>query len=144
VKSERGVTLMSLIIYVIVLIIVAVMLAMMTNNFFRNTEILEETSRYAGEFNKFNMYFIEDVKKSTRSYSVTSSEIIFKDGTTYEYRNGEIYRDKVKLCSNITNCMFTKRIETSGGIDKEIINVQIGIDGSNNFEVNNDYVLKYW
>ena len=149
-KRESGITLMSLIIYIILLILVTSMLATMSTMFYKNTGKIEETAKYSGEFNKFNMYFIEDVKKYNNTYNVTSSEVIFKDGTTYAYRknvgeeSGAIYRDHVKICDKITNCVFTKKTDSSTGVYKEIINVQISVEGTDKFEVDNDYVLKYW
>ena len=54
-KKESGVTLMSLIIYMILLVIIAAMLATVSTMFFKNAERLEDKSMYSGEFNKFNM-----------------------------------------------------------------------------------------
>ena len=143
-KKEEGITLMSLIIYITILLIVVTMLATISTMFFKNTNIIEDDTQYSGEFNKFNMYFVEDVKKNSSTYTVNSNEVVFLDGTTYRYEDGAIYRDKVKICTNITKCIFTKRIDNATGTNKEIINVQIGINENNNFETSNDYVLKYW
>ena len=81
-KKENGITLMSLIIYIILMLLVVAMLATMSTMFFKNTKIIEDESKYSGEFNKFNMFFIEDVKKSNSVYSINPREIVFLDGTT--------------------------------------------------------------
>ena len=143
-KSEKGITLMSLIIYILLLIIVVTMLTALYGMFIKNTNLVEENSKYSGEFDKFNMYFIEDVKNHKTTYFVNSDEIVFLDGTSYKYQDQAIYRNKVKICSEVTKCIFSKRTDSSTGIDKEIITVQIGVGQNNNFETTNDYVLKYW
>ena len=145
-KNEKGITLMALIIYIILTLLVVAMLASISTMFFNNTEFLEESSKYAGEYNKFNMYFIEDVKKNNKVYSIseTGNELVFIDGTTYVYQENAIYRDKVKICENITDLLFTKREDNTTGTKKEIVNVQIEINGADSFTADNDYVLKYW
>ncbi|MBP3256349.1 MAG: hypothetical protein J6M60_07720 [Clostridia bacterium] len=143
-KKENGITLMSLIIYIILMLLVVAMLATMSTMFFKNTKIIEDESKYSGEFNKFNMFFIEDVKKSNSVYSINPREIVFLDGTTYAYQNNAIYRDKVKICDNITSCTFSNRTDDMSGVNKEIINVKIEMSGSDTFVADNDYVLKYW
>ena len=145
-KSENGITLMALIIYIVLTLLVVTMLATISTMFLNNTEFLEESSKYTNEFNKFNMYFIEDVKNNKKTYSLSENgkKLVFVDGTTYIYQDNAIYRDKVKICDNITNCVFTKREDNTTGTKKEIINVQMEIAGQETFSSNNDYVLKYW
>ena len=145
-KEEKGITLLSLIIYVIVLTLVTAMLATISNMFFSNTKYITENGKYISEFNKFNMYFIEDVKKNKTIDTITNNEIIFEDGTTYTYQGGEdnsIYRNKVKICTNISYCEFTKEEKEEATITKTIIKVNMIVDSSKLFEVSNEYVLKY-
>ena len=146
-KSNRGITLLSLIIYIIVLTFVVAMLATISDMFFSNTKYITDSGKYISEFNKFNMYFIEDVKNNKNTYEVTDNQIIFEDGTTYTYKtdpdNG-IYRNKVKICTNIAFCKFTKSKKEEETITKNIIQVKMVIKSSKLFEVTNEYVLKYW
>ena len=86
-KSNKGVTLTILIIYVIVLSIVIGVLTNISNNFYANTKYIMDNGKYISEFNKFNMYFIEDVKNNSNIYSITGNEIIFEDGTIYTYKS---------------------------------------------------------
>ena len=143
-KNQKGITLISLIMYIVLLVIVTAMLATVSSMFFSNTKYLTDSSKYASEFNKFNMYFIEDVKNNKDVYSISEKEIIFEDGTVYTYKNQNndngIYRNKIKICSNIGYCGF-KKIEED---NKKIINVHIVVNGSKLFETANNYVLRYW
>lgn len=146
-KSNRGVTLTTLIIYIIVLIIVIGILTTVSNNFYANTKYITDNGKYISEFNKFNMYFIEDVKNNSNIYSITDNEIVFADGTVYNYKSSPdngIYRNKVKICKNVENCQFTKIEEVVNSVNKIIINVTMILDASEAFETSTDYVLKYW
>lgn len=146
-KSEKGITLISLILYIILLVVVVSMLSVMSNLFFSNTRFITNNSKYVSEFNKFNMYFIEDVKNNKDIYKITTNEIIFADGTIYTYNQNPdsgIYRNKVKICNNIEFCEFTSREEKINNINKKIINVKLQISGSRVFVSDNEYVLRYW
>ena len=144
-KGQRGITLISLIITVIILTIVTGMISMMSSNFMSNTKYITDNAKYIAEYNKFNMYFLEDINKNEKIYSVTENELVFMDGTVYTYvsspDNG-IYRNKVKICSNVTNCIFESgQIANS---NKKTVKVRISIDGLESFQSENEYVLKYW
>lgn len=146
-KNERGITLISLIIYIVVMCIVVATLAIISDLFYANTDYIKENSKYVSEYNKFNMYFIEDVKNNKDIYQITDDQIIFEDGTIYTYKgdtDSSIYRNKVKICSNIAYCKFSKTEPIINSITKKVINVHMVIKGSNLFETTNDYVLRYW
>lgn len=144
-KSEKGITLTYLIIYIILLILVVSTLSIVSTHFYSNTKYLMDNGKYVSEFDKFNMYFIEDVKNNKETYSVDTNKIVFEDGTIYTYSEKSIYRNKVELCRNIENCIFSKLEETDdNNFTKKIINVKLSIAGENKFETEINYVLKYW
>lgn len=144
-KSEKGITLISLIIYVVLLLIVVSFLSVVSTHFYSSTKYLMDNGKYVSEFDKFNMYFIEDVKNNTDVYSIETNKIVFEDGTVYTYLNKSVYRNKVEICKNIERCEFSKLEEIdNNNFTKKIINVKIKIAGKNSFETENDYVLKYW
>lgn len=143
-KNNKGVTLTSLIVYIIALIVTIGILSAISRNFYSNVSYITDKGKYISEYNKFNMHFIEDVKNNSDIYSITTNEIILKDGTVYTYKGGQdksIYRNKVKICRNVELCEFTKR-ETQDG--KKIINVHIYMNESDLLELSTDYILKYW
>ncbi len=146
-KSEKGITLITLIVSIIVLIIAVSILTTVSNFFFYNKKYLSENSKNIGEYNKFAMYFIEDCKKNKDTYEVSDDKVIFNDGTIYTYGGAEdksIYRNKVKICKEIEYCKFSKSEETTNNVTKKIINVNIIIKGIKNFVAENQFVLKYW
>lgn len=144
-KSEKGITLTSLIIYVVALILTVGFLSTISTHFYANTNYIMDNGKYISEFNKFNMYFIEDVKNNSEVYSIDQNKIVFADGVTYTYSNGYVYRNKAEICRNIENCSFEQNIQTDeNNFNKNIIQVNMKIKGSNTFETQNEYVLKYW
>lgn len=144
-KSEKGITLTYLIIYIVLLILVVSTLSIVSTHFYSNTKKIMDNEKYVSQFDKFNMYFIEDVKNNKETYSVESNKIVFEDGTIYTYSENSIYRNKVELCRNIEKCIFSKSQETDdNNFTKKIINVKLSIAGENKFETENNYVLKYW
>ena len=145
-NNQKGITLISIIIYIIVLTIVLSTLSVVSSVFFNNLNYITDRGKYISEFNKFNMYFIEDVKNNTDILKINNnkSEIIFDDGTIYTFKDDSIYRNKIKICKNIKNCVFEERQDNNSGITKKIIKVKINIYGLDNLITSNDYVLKYW
>ena len=140
-KSEKGVTLNSLILYIILLTLVIGLLTSISSYFYSNLDYTNETGKTMFQFNKFNMYFIEDVKSNTDIYSIEDEKIVFGDGTVYTFGNGNIYRNKVKICDDIEIIKFSQVANNS---NKEIIKVDMAIKGSTIFNSSNEYVLRYW
>ena len=144
-KSEKGITLTSLVIYIVLLLMVVAILSNVSKYFYSNTSYISDMGKYTAEFNKFNMYFIEDVKNNSNLYSIEQDKIVFEDGTIYTYYENTIYRNKVELCTNINSCEFNKKEEKDkNNFVKQIVNVKMSIRGSKLFESENNYVLKYW
>lgn len=146
-KSNKGITLINLIIYIAVLVLVLGILSSVSSMFFTNVDYIKETSEYVAEYNKFNACFIEDVKNNKNVYQVSKNQVIFEDGTTYSYvGEGEyaIYRNKVKICENIMYCRFSDSKKYVNNTEKHIIHVKMYLKSSKVFETENDYVLRYW
>ena len=153
-KKERGITLVTLIISIIAMIIVIAILSIISENFYSNKKLLIDNSKNVAEYNKFNMFFIEDVKKnSSATIDETDDKVIitFGDRTIYTYVKGQgensdngIYRNKVKICSNISSCHFDIRPQKVNNTEKQIITVEMAIETNGLFITKNDYVLKYW
>lgn len=149
-KSEKGITLTSLVIYVIVATIVISSMAMLSTFFFSNMNLIKDQHEYAPEFNKFNMFFLEDIKIN-KSAEVTDTTITFEDGTKYEYKAAEkaIYRNDKKITEKVESVSFIKNeIAPSEGsthnTTKQTITVNLSIGEKNNFQKEIEYTLKYW
>ena len=145
-KSQKGVTLIALVIYVIVLTIVVSILAMISSFFFSNVNFVKDQANYAPEFNKFNMFFIQDVKNN-KNVTVSENNIKFEDGTEYIFNLDQkaIYRNGKAIAKNVQAAVFTTTTETIRNTTKNIVNVSIAIGNTGAlFTKEIDYVLTYW
>lgn len=144
-KSEKGVTLTSLVIYIIVATIVIGTLSLVSTFFFSNMNLIKDPNDHATEFNKFSMFFIEDAKKN-RTADVQKTKITFEDGTVYEYFSGVIYRNDKKIVEKVEDVDFNSYEYTAENTTttKQIIRVKLTVAGSVNTQNGVEYVLKYW
>lgn len=140
-KSQKGITLMALTIYVIIFMLVIGIVSTITSYFYNNVMGFDETTKSYSEINKFNMYFLQDLKAN----AVISNFI--KDGeenigiTLYNPKNYEtsvykfekdknaIYRNGVLICKNIKNINFEIKDET-----QNILNITIKTEGKKSIE----------
>lgn len=144
-KSEKGITLSSLVIYMIIATAVISSVALLSSNFYSNMYKITEQSNYTPEFNKFSMFFSEDVKNN-KSAEVSSTKVTFEDGTIYEYKAGEkaIYRNKTKISEKLDTINFSTSNVKVNNTTKQIINVKMEIEGVKFAPNGIEYVLKYW
>lgn len=117
-KNQKGITLTSLTIYVIVFMLVIGIVTTLTSYFYKNVMNFDETTKSYSEINKFNMYFLQDIKEK----GVTIQNFIEDDennkiGITlynsnnyetnvYKFENKAIYRNGIVICKNINSIQF--------------------------------------
>lgn len=144
-KSEKGITLSVLVVYITVFMIILTIMSIISSHFYSNIEKVKESHEYISEFNKFSMFFVIDVKRNTEIASITSSTLEFGDGTVYSYKNNAIYRNSEKIARGVTSFAFSESDYTINNFNKKIINVNITL-GNNKEKItrNIDFVLKYW
>ena len=146
-KSEKGITLTSLVIYIMVATIVIATMAIVSSFFFSNINLVSDQDKYAVEFNKFNMFFVNDVKNN-KTAQVQTHKITFEDGTIYEYRaeDKSVYRNGTKVAELVQELTFTAdtyQVENTSTV-KNLIRVSMNIGKRENFQKEIEYVLKYW
>lgn len=144
-KSEKGVTLTSLILYIMVATIVIGTMAVISSDFFSNVDKTKNQNEYAEEFNKFNMFFIQDVKNNN-SAEVSDTQITFNDGNTYIYNSTKknVTRNGTIIAKNIQNLQFISGAYVVNSTTKNLITVNMNIGKNNVFQKQIEYVLKYW
>ena len=144
-KSEKGITLTSVVVYVLIATALISSTALLSSFFFSNMSLIKEQNKYAPEFNKFSMFFIEDVKNN-KSAEVTTTKVTFADGTVYEYKDNEksVYRNDTKITQQLQFFAFSTSNYVVSNTTKQIINVKMMIDGVPNSINGIEYVLKYW
>lgn len=145
-QGEKGITLISITIYVIVMLIVVSVITVLTSYFYTNVDINSVSEDLNQQYTKFNSYFTEEVnKKGNKLLKIGQIEsdtgnqnyIIFLSGNQYTYvpQNQGIYRNQVKIAQNITGCTFSSKKEANG---KTTITVTIT---GKNFEKTTTYTL---
>lgn len=143
-KSERGITLTALVLYIAVATLVISCMALLSAHFFTTTDKLKEQSNYVVEYNKFNMFFINDLK-SNKTATVTSTTITFENNVKYEYKENKIYRNDVEIAQNVKNAEFTTDTYVVENTTKNIIKVNLTIGTENKeYKKEIEYVLRYW
>lgn len=145
IKCEKGITMTSLVIYMVVFILLIGVLTTISTFFYSNIGEIVDTPKYVYDFNKFVMFFGVDIKNYNNAV-VTTNSIQFEGGPTYIYQNNAIYRDNVLIAENIIACNFNLSQYTVSSTNKNIINVdiQIGKSQADCMTKSVDFTLKYW
>lgn len=113
-RNNKGITLISLITYIIGLTIVIALIATLTSYFYKNINV-KDINNDTTQYTKFSSVFIEEI--NTKNNSVIDcktltdgiSYIIFSSGNQYTfYANSKsIYKNNVKICNNVILCDFS-------------------------------------
>lgn len=138
-KSQKGITLISLTIYIIVMVIVVTVVALISNYMFKNMNSVSEAIDPLTEYIRFNSFFTDEVNTSgIKILDCQDDYILFDNNVQYTFveANEAIYLNKAKIAKNVTNCKFSVA-ENDG---KKQINVQITLD--DNETKNTTYTLK--
>lgn len=134
-KSERGVTLVSLIIYIMVMIIVIAIMSQIISRFYSNTQELNSDTESVLEFNKFNSYFLKEIKQRDNELdSIINNSILFTSGNTFSKQGNHIYYNNIPICSNVKSF-----IAIEDEHDNTIINISIEFE---NFSKSINYKIE--
>ena len=127
-KNNRGITLTSLIIYIIGMLIVIATIATLTSFFYRNVDINELERLSTEQFTEFSSIFSKEINKKNNKviecktnievidgndYKI--SYIIFSIGNQYTYKqeSNTIYKNNIKVCTGIEDCDFSYKFINS-------------------------------
>ena len=141
-KSQNGITLASLTIYVIAMVIVVATIATITNYFYGNINDLSTKTDASKEYMSFSSYFVNEVNNKENAVikvSEDNSEIIFSSGNQFKYvkkndsSSGIVYYNKTIICKDVKTCQF------SFNKDNNTVGVTMNISGK---AFNNVYTLQ--
>ena len=124
-KSENGVTLISLTVYIIGLTLIIAIVAVISTFFYKSVRNVSQTVDPITEYSKFNTFFTEETNANNiKILECGENYIVFDNGVQYTFikENKGIYRNKVKICRGIEECKFNNKIENG----KNIIKVSLG------------------
>ena len=138
-KSQKGVTLISLTIYIIVMVILVAIITTLTTYFYKNVEASSEQDDINKQYTKFLNYFSEEINKEDNEIIEISEDktyVIFSSGNQYTFveENNAIYQGMIKIVSNIEKCKFEKTEDEN--------KIKVTIKCNNGNEKINTFVMK--
>lgn len=126
IKSNKGITLTSLVIYIVVLFVVLAVVTRISVHFKDSIQDVADTS-FETEFEKLNLYLLKESKikgNEVQEASEDKSSITFTNGNKYSYdsETEEIYlNDTIKICQQVEECEFTTKSAENGRTMLEVI-----------------------
>ena len=118
-KSQKGITLISLTVYIIALLVVIATLATLSGVFFSSYRNSSNKVPTLTEYTKFTSYISEEINKKDIQVAVCKEEdvtnegkrsyLVFSNNAQYIFieKNASIYKNKVKICRNVEKCKFS-------------------------------------
>lgn len=142
-KNQKGITLMALTIYLIIFILVVSIVATLTSYFYTNVMTFDETTKSYSEINKFNMFFLQDLKDEKiliQTIPNQNSIVLYNkenlETITYLSEHNGIYRNGVLIAKNIESMKFQVSSENSN-----ILEIIITTAGKNNIAKTMKYAI---
>lgn len=137
-KSNKGFTLVSVIVYIVCLILAMSTVMMMNSFYFADVIQMRGVGELANQYNRFNMFFIEDMRQASDVDVIDDSsnnktiQIAKKDRSdgeiiyiNYIWNNNSIYRNDVKIAENIfslrANNIVDNIQEGNSGIEVHLV-----------------------
>lgn len=117
-KNSKGITLISLIVYVVGMTLVVALIATITSFFYKNINVGDINTDNTTQFTKFSSVFSDEINREDNTVidcktytenSIKISYIIFSSGNQYTFKkeNNAIYKNNIKICENIEDCDFS-------------------------------------
>ena len=124
-RNNKGITLLSLIVYIILSMMIIATLTVITSNFKENFDELNVQSVQDIELDKINLQLTKEIKEgNTIDKNQTSAQTLtFTNGNVYTYVSEEqaIYQNNnVSIAEHITSCNFVL-------IGDNVLKVYIGV-----------------
>lgn len=121
-KNNKGITLISLMMYLIGIIAIAAIISVAVSFYNKNVLTMNDTSDVNMEFNKFDTKMVLETKTAgNKIEKVTTNTIEFKSGNTYTFQDNRIYQNKIIVCDYVKE--FLAKLETDG--NKQILQIYV-------------------
>ncbi len=127
--KNKGITLVSMIGYIILSIMIIAILIAITTNFKRNFNELNVQSIHDVEFDKINLQILGEIKegKVVSQDETTKETLVFVNNNVYTYvkeENSIYLNNTIKIAENITKCEFEIEDKTNSKILKIITEIE--------------------
>lgn len=127
-KNQKGITLVSLVVYVIVMIIVLGVLSAIINQFYKNNDSMEADTEEILKFNKFNTYFLKEAKlKDNKVDNVSDNYILFSSGNSFSLSGDAIYYNNIQICKGVKE-FVVQQGKDGNGENENIVYIQLSFD----------------
>ena len=131
--NNKGITLISLTMYVVGITFVIIAVATLTSFFYNNIVDLRDSTDSLSEFDKFNVAFLKEIKNDEVSViNIEKTKITFSNGVTFQFQDNGIYRNYVKICEQIKDCQFSSTTMGENIVIK--VYLEIGTDFAKTLE----------
>lgn len=147
-RSQKGITMMGLVIYITSFLVVTGIVAGITAFFYGNSNLMTQELYSAADYNKLNLYLVRESEQVGNRVSEISLlgetpkegedkdayYVIFSNGDrfTYDYDNHLLYYNSICLCEDVQKF----KVNTSYDTGKEVVSVMVGF-------TNKSYTCKY-
>lgn len=125
-KQERGITLISLTVYIIVMTIVIAVVGVVSGAFVKSMKSTKSTTDPITEYTAFNSYFSDEINhQGIQIRECNTNYIVFSNGVQYTFvnENSGIYRNFVKIAKDVEECSFKENIKNG----KTVVDVKIKV-----------------
>ncbi len=137
-KSNKGIAMLSLVIYVASFLVITMLVGTISTYFYNNMDMINSTVGGNAEYNKLNLYLVTLIKKKELSDikvggydydgdgNIEAGTILFytKDGLVVLSRTDNyLFYNQTLLCSDVTN--FTPTLVYKNGKKVLVVNVKI-------------------
>ena len=139
-KNNKGITLVSLMMYIIGMVAIAAIISVAVSFYNKNVLTMNDTSDVNMEFNKFDTKMVLETKTAgNKIESVTNNTIKFTSGNTYTFQDNKIYQNEIVVSDYVKE--FIAKLETDG--NKQMLRIYI-LFGKGQIEVvkNLSYVIE--
>ena len=138
-RSQKGITLTSLVIYVIVMAAVIGLMGAVINTFYQNTDNIQKDTQDIIEFNNFNTYLLKEIKKKYNKIdSIKDNYVLFTSGNSFSLVNESICYNNIEICKGVKGITVKQGIN-GDGVDDTVIYITINFE---NFSKSMNYKIE--
>lgn len=107
-KNNNGITLNTLVMYIIATTILLTLIGKMTSNLYTSTKKIDAKTIDVAYLNRVNTYLLKESKYSgNKVYEASDNGVIFTSGNVISYKDdNKLYYNTTQICNDITTCKF--------------------------------------
>ena len=127
IKNDRGVTLISLTIYVVLMLAVVAVMAGFKDNIDKTLKTMGEYASVVPEINKMHMYMLDEANIENNKILKRNSDgtyVEFTSGNKYLFSENKVYKNSVRILTDVSNCTFEVGQENNN--DVLYVNLEVG------------------